>query len=369
MEGLFPLEVSRGMASMYEALLHQLCGDATSWGKPISELIPAPAPAPPVAPPRPLDKRLMHELFLEQHHLSAEAVAVVAAGAKLSFGELELRSLTVANQLEACAQCTGSITPVVAVVASKGWEQVVAVLGILRAGCAYLPINAQQLPQQRVEQILQLSDAAAVVADAAMLHEKEWLRGVGLPVVDASADVLTDAAPVTATRRAPRDLAYLIYTSGSTGVPKGVCCHHEGAVNTLLDLNERFGIGPADRAIALSSLSFDLSVYDIFGLLAAGASLVVPPHDAVSPPDPERWLELVRSEGVTVWNTVPAFMELLVAHAEHARVRLPASLRLVFMSGDWIPRSLPSRIRAVSDCEQLRIVSMGGATEAAIWSN
>ena len=72
---------------------------------------------------------------------------------------------------------------------------------------------------------------------------------------------------------------------------------------------------------------------------------------------------------MTLWNTVPAFVELLVAHAEQAGARLPASLRLIFMSGDWIPRSLPGRIRALSDCAELRIVSMGGATEAAIWSN
>ena len=65
----------------------------------------------------------------------------------------------------------------------------------------------------------------------------------------------------------------------STGVPKGVCCHHQGALNTLLALNERYAVGRADRVLALSSLSFDLSVYDVFGLLSAGASVVVPPSE------------------------------------------------------------------------------------------
>jgi len=142
----------------------------------------------------------------------------------------------------------------------------------------------------------------------------------------------------------PRELAYLIYTSGSTGVPKGVCCHHQGAVNTCLDLNERFDVGASDRVLALSSISFDLSVYDVFGLLGAGASLVVPPHDLISPPDPEIWLEIVSSHQITIWNTVPAFMELLVAHAEHSGRTLPACLRLIFLSGDWIARALPGAI-------------------------
>ena len=115
-----------------------------------------------------------------------------------------------------------------------------------------------------------------------------------------------------------------------------MCCHHAGAINTLVDLNERFDVGASDRVLALSSLSFDLSVYDIFGMLAAGAAVVVPPHEVVSPPDPEAWLELVEEHAITVWNTVPAFMELLVTMAEAAGRALPPSLRLIMMSGDWI---------------------------------
>ena len=92
--------------------------------------------------------------------------------------------------------------------------------------------------------------------------------------------------------------------------------------------------------LALSSLSFDLSVYDIFGMLAAGGCIVMPEEDALR--DPEDWAALIERERVTVWNTVPAFMELLVAHAEHARERLPACLRLVWLSGDWIPPALPA---------------------------
>jgi len=390
MEGLFPLEVSRGMVHMYETLLHTLCNDAASWSKGVGELLPTPSPALPVAPSRALDKRLLHELFLEQSHRAPGAPAVVSVGEEvrtLTYGEMEARTRVVAACVESCVKKSEDApVPVVAVITSKSWEQVVGLLGILRAKCAYLPINAQQLPQQRVETILRLSDAAAVVVDAQTVEERGWLRAVGLPLVDAGADAtspdgalvyfpaegegrVSEGSRSKMLEREGCDLAYLIYTSGSTGVPKGVCCHHQGAVNTLLDLNERFGVSSDDRVLALSSVSFDLSVYDVFGLLGAGASLVVPPHDAVSPPDPERWLELVREQGVTLWNTVPAFVELLVAHAEHARARLPASLRLIFMSGDWIPRSLPARLRALSDCADLRIVSMGGATEAAIWSN
>ena len=127
--------------------------------------------------------------------------------------------------------------------------------------------------------------------------------------------------------------------------------------------------GPGDKCLALSSLAFDLSVYDIFGLLACGGSVVVPPASSVSPPDPGVWLELVREEGVTLWNSVPAIVELLVSHAEFSGERLPASLRLVWMSGDWIPPTLPARIKEVCANPDVQIIAMGGATEAAIWSN
>ena len=98
-------------------------------------------------------------------------------------------------------------------------------------------------------------------------------------------------------------------------MPKGVCCHHQGAINTITYLNERFHLGPRDKCLALSSLAFDLSVYDIFGPLARG-SVVVPPATSVSPPD--LWLDLVREQGVTLWNSVPAIVELLVSHASTA---------------------------------------------------
>src|SRR5205085_6605420 len=133
----------------------------------------------------------------------------------------------------------------------------------------------------------------------------------------------------------PEDLAYVIYTPGSTGLPKGVMIDHRGAANTILDINERFSIAIEDRVLALSSLSFDLSVYDIFGTLAAGGTIVVP--DPRGARDPAHWASLLESERVTIWNSVPALMALLTERAECGAMPLSSSLRLVLLSGDWIP--------------------------------
>ena len=140
-------------------------------------------------------------------------------------------------------------------------------------------------------------------------------------------------------------------------------------MNTITNLNSLFDVSHDDRVLALSSLSFDLSVYDIFSLLSAGGTIVIPSTQALSPPDPSIWHDIMQSEGITLWNTVPAFMELLVCQLESTDSRLPASLRLIYLSGDWIPISLPRRIKALSENADLRIISLGGATEASIWSN
>jgi epothilone synthetase B len=163
--------------------------------------------------------------------------------------------------------------------------------------------------------------------------------------------------------QSPTDTAYIIYTSGSTGRPKGVAIDHQGPLNTIVDINERFDIGPDDRVLALSNLSFDLSVYDIFGVLGAGGTLVYPPVSRLR--DPVAWAEAVERHNVTVWNTVPLLYSELVEAAAQTRSSL-ASLRLVLMSGDWIPLDLPRRSRALNPSAQL--MSLGGATEASIWS-
>lgn len=103
-----------------------------------------------------------------------------------------------------------------------------------------------------------------------------------------------------------------MYTSGSTGTPKGVAVSHAAVLNTLIAVNERFAVGPDDRVLGLSAMSFDLSVWDTFGVLGAGGALVLPEPAAAR--DPGRWLELIRDHEVTLWNSVPALMEMLAEY-------------------------------------------------------
>src|SRR5262249_30201197 len=147
------------------------------------------------------------------------------------------------------------------------------------------------------------------------------------PVAVALEDV-SDGASV-AERGRPEDLAYVIFTSGSTGQPKGVMIDHRGAVNTIADLVERHALGPADRVLAMSALSFDLSVFDVLGTLGAGGAIVVPGEEGRG--EPGAGLARMRAAGVTVWDSVPALMQMLVDHAGGRGEPLPPSLRLVLL--------------------------------------
>ncbi|WP_341531092.1 amino acid adenylation domain-containing protein [Nostoc sp. UHCC 0302] len=162
----------------------------------------------------------------------------------------------------------------------------------------------------------------------------------------------------------PDDLAYVIYTSGSTGLPKGVMITHRNVVNVVVHTNQRFNIGSQDRILAVTALNHDLSVYDIFGLLCAGGAIVIP--DACGVKDPTHWAELMVQEKVTLWNSVPAMMQMLVEYVESQSVIIPASLRLVIMGGDWLPVSLPNRLKAL--VPKVQILSIGGPTETTIWN-
>jgi amino acid adenylation domain-containing protein/non-ribosomal peptide synthase protein (TIGR01720 family) len=359
-EDLFPPELLDDLFAAYGGLLHRLDGEEEVWSsrpsllperqRRLRQAVNATAAA--------LPDLLLHELFFARAAERPEVPAILAPDRTLSYGELRRRSNALARRLR-----VGGARPdrLVAVVMEKGWEQVVAVLAILEAGAAYLPVDPAQ-PPERLRHLLERGEVEQALTQPWVAGSVPWPSGVRWLAV-TSEDEAGEPVPLERLQ-SPRDLAYVIFTSGSTGSPKGVMIEHRAAVNTILDVNRRFAIGPDDRVLALSSLSFDLSVWDILGLLAAGGAIVLSAASAHR--SPGRWLELMAEGKVTVWNSVPALMEMLVEHAAGLGACLPADLRLVLLSGDWIPLGLPDRLRALAGGAQ--VVSLGGATEASIWS-
>jgi len=362
-EDLFPAGLLDDMFAALGAVLAQL-DDDRAWSRRTFDLLPeeqlrrrrrvnATAAEPPA--------ELLHHGFEEQARAHPERTAVIAADRRLTYGELE----GLANRLAAELRRAGAAPDrLVAVLAAKGWEQVAAVLGVLKAGAAYLPIDPE-LPAERIRHLLGQGEVSIVLTGPGGADRRLLPAAVErvLPVIWEE-PAAGGAEPPPEPVQGLDHLAYVIFTSGSTGQPKGVMIDHRGAVNTVLDVNRRFGVGPGDAVLALSSLSFDLSVWDLFGVLGAGGRVVIPEATAVR--SPARWIELVAEHRVTIWSSVPALVEMLVDEAESRPDGGLEPLRLVMMSGDWIPVRLPDRIRALAPAAER--YSLGGATEASIWS-
>ena len=362
-----PADMLADLVEGHVGLIRRLASDATAWTGPLPDLLPGGQrrvreDVNTTTASRP--KELLHEPFWRQADRTPDAPAVIAVDRTLGYRTLRSAAADVAHRL--ITECERP--RLVAIVLGKGWEQAAAVLGVLASGAAYVPI-ASDVPAERLHHLLEHSEAGAVVTSPALAAALPWPDG--LPLVTLDERALAD--PEFGGRFTPppdmpdhRDLAYIIYTSGSTGSPKGVMIDHRGAHNTIADINERFGIGSGDRVFALSSLTFDLSVYDILGPLSAGGAVVMPAPGTERAP--WEWADAIAEHRVTFWDTVPALMEMLVEYTAGRGLRLPDSLRLVLMSGDWIPVTLPDRIRALARPD-IQVIGGGGATEASIWSN
>ena len=161
------------------------------------------------------------------------------------------------------------------------------------------------------------------------------------------------------------DVCYTIFTSGSTGAPKGVVVTHRSVVNLIDWINRTYEVVPADKILFVTSFCFDLSVYDIFGVLAAGACVRV--ASAAEVAEPDSLVDVLEQEDITIWDSAPAAFAMVVPFVQ---VRGPVgreTLRLVLLSGDWIPVRLPDQIRDAFPSAE--VVALGGATECTVWSN
>ncbi len=365
-EELFPEGMQDAMFDAFLSLLRRLASDETTWQASWPDMARSLVPREQLARRQAMNARVfdipdlcLQELLVESAARHPDKPAVISSRRTLSYTQLLSMASRWAHRLRELGVKPGTLT---AVVMEKGWEQAVAAYAVLFAGGAYAPMDPDQ-PGERLNTLIEDSKAGVILTQQRLDARFDWPAGPKRLCVDSdAADACPDEVPDTL--QTPDDLAYVIYTSGSTGRPKGVMLAHRGVVNALLYTNETFGIGADDIGLGVAALHHDLSIYDLFGLLAAGGTLVLP--DARDRRDPAHWSALLVRHQVTVWNSVPAMMSMLLEYAGNRRDAIPASLRCAFLGGDWIPLSLPERLRALAP--QAQLISTGGPTETTLWN-
>ncbi|MZQ80577.1 amino acid adenylation domain-containing protein [Paenibacillus sp. 5J-6] len=312
--------------------------------------------------------KTIHQLFEEQAERSPEAVALLFEDTEITYAELNRRADKLAYRLRLEGMGKGDF---VGVLMERSPHMVVATLGILKAGAAYVPLDSA-LPQARLVRVLSAVQMRGLVTVTTQ-SDLAWqlVQASALETVitlDAQQDegIEPERSVVDEWTVQPDDVAYTIFTSGSTGTPKGVVVTHRPVINLIHWLNESYAISPADRILFITSLSFDLSVYDMFGMLAAGGSIRIVGDKDVR--DPQRLLQMMHEEPITIWDSAPAALaQLEPFFAQRGSIPGESNLRLVLLSGDWIPLTLPVRLQRTFPGVQ--VIGMGGATEATIWSN
>ena len=360
-EEIFPKDMIVNMFNAYVSLLKKLAEDSSIIFENISNLIEISNEELEEKSEESISNETLVSLFDKQVNKNPNNSALITENDSFTYKEVNNMAKYVSKALINNSVKLGSL---VAVLMEKGFEQVPAILGILKSGAAYLPIDISN-PIERIENILEDAKVENVIVSEGTQLSDVLLSKYNKIILSKdskySGELKIDREVM------PKDLAYVIYTSGSTGKPKGVMIDHRGAVNTILDINERLSIGEKDRSIALSNLYFDLSVYDIFGMLAAGGAVVIPSKGLEK--DPSHWLKLIKSCKVSLWNTVPAFMKMFVEYlsmlsTEEFEVN---TLRNVLLSGDWIELDIPDKVKKYF--RSCNVYGLGGATEASIWSN
>ncbi|BAZ45307.1 amino acid adenylation domain protein [Chondrocystis sp. NIES-4102] len=300
----------------------------------------------------------IHQLFEARVVEDSEAIAVICQEKSLTRGELNTKANQLAHHLQKLGIGAESL---VGVSLERSVEMAIAIFAVLKAGGAYVPLDPNY-PAARLNYLLEDAQVSVLLTQTKLL---EQLPATTAKIICLDQNWQTteeDTNPISSVNS--HNLAYVIYTSGSTGNPKGVAIEHHSAVNTLYDMEQRFKVTEQDRVLAVSSLSFDLSVYDLFGVLGSGGTAILP--QPATCPEPEHWLELITKKQITIWNSAPALLELLINDLIAYKKQLPSSLRLILLSGDRINPNLITQLQNLNP--KLQIISLGGATEASIWS-
>ena len=300
-------------------------------------------------------KKLLCEMIDSNSSRADQKMAVFAGGRNLSYAELKSESDSVASYLLSKGIKPGDF---VAVLAHRSPETIYAMLGVLKAGAVYLPMDPAY-PVDRLNFMLRDSGAKIVITDAA----DNLIAGLQAPDIIYIGQINRQSQ--TLPKIDPKSPAYIIYTSGTTGNPKGVLVSHQAIADHCLDMAQKFELTPADNVLQFAALNFDASLEQIFPTLLSGAGLYLRDDDVWSI---DEFVEQVEKHRLTVINPPTAYWNQLTVNLAETGKKLPTFVRLVIAGGDVMRSAMVKKWQNAEICGG-RLLNAYGPTEAIITSS
>lgn len=315
-----------------------------------------PAPEPAVNPCLPS----LTDLLKQRFSTYRDHPFLLWSKGQLTYGQTDALANRLCQRLREAGLTSGSR---VGILLSKSPLQAIASLASAKAGAAFLPLDLEY-PPEMLSAIAHRAELSLIVTEPALAERAASCGVPCLTVEEAWLNAVpSQVAAFQGYRWRPEEVLVIINTSGTTGEPKSAAIPSVGVVNCLLESQRRFSLTDSDRCIAVTNYCHDMALFDLYGMIACGGSVVYPDGDKGK--EPAHWAALMERYQVTFWNSVPAFMEMLAAE-ETTLTQALASLRTVVMGGDFLPVSLVKQLKG--EKPTLCVHSVGGPTETTIWN-
>jgi amino acid adenylation domain-containing protein len=309
-------------------------------------------------PERSAKRTLVHQRISECAVAAPEAIAIECGEERLTYADLESRAESLAARLRADG---GGREQVYGILLPQGIDFAIAVVGILKSGSAYLPLDIST-PLQRLRQIVQDAKPLAIIASRSQAMKADLIPCSLIYLEDErdTSDSLGRVQPD------PEDLAYVIYTSGTTGMPKGTMIEHRSFAHVINESIERNSIGPSDRVLQLCSVGFDASVEEMFTALCAGATLVIRPASLLD--SARAYLDFCDTARLTIIGIYASMLATIIDEME-IRGSFPKTVRLITTGGERVRADDVLRWQGFFSATQLPrplLINVYGLTETTI---
>jgi clorobiocin biosynthesis protein CloN4 len=300
----------------------------------------------------------LHSYVIDSARYRPDSLAIASAGTQLSYGELDARANGLAaRMMEAGLQAGDRVV----LYSDKSADTIVAMQAVLRAGAAYVPVDSGT-PALRAARILADCAPRLVLCGTQPGPElAETAHAAGALVLPLTADSDAHAREAIDTPCQPDDLAYILYTSGSTGTPKGVCISHRNAMSFVDWAVRELDATPEDRFSNHAPFGFDLSVLDLYGAFASGASVhLIPKALAYAPTE---LVAFLAANDISIWYSVPSALILMMIEGGLLQQQPPERLRAVLFAGEPFPITF---VRELAGWTSARLLNLYGPTETNV---